>query len=1532
MNLGGASFTATTTSTTAGNIAINQALNWSGSAVTLTSNGGSITAATNTGALTQTGNGSLALNAKAVITLGGAVNLDNGSLTATTSTGRISFTRAFTWGAGAVSFQSGADFLQNGGQATLKSTGGGSLTITAVTGVTFNGSVDLGNASLTATVNGPTGNIAIGSNFIWSGSTVKLTASGGNITTANNSGSGLAHEQTGNGSLVLETIGNGAITFNNALKLGAGSLTASTAAGAININAPITWSGSQVKFTTTGGSITAGALTQTTGNGSLVLDATGAGTINLNGAIVLNNGSLTASTTTGAIAINAPITWSGTQVKFTTTGGSITTFAAGTLTQTGNGNLTLDPGTGNLTLNGAVSLDGATSNLTGMDVIVNAPISWASGQTLTLTADRNITINTSLAWSGGTLVLGAANNIYVNGDLTGTGSNVALNATFGTGVNPDGTPMGLQMGLAVGGYHKITLPGTAAVSLNGATYSVITNKAQFDAIGGNLSGRYVLVSDIADLSFSNFQPFGLASTNQFSGSFHGFGHSLTLTPGSVPISSSLALTGLTGAAIVLPFTETINIGGSIAFSSAGGIVAVTSTGDINVTAPLTVTAPAFSLSAGGNLNVTASSFNLSNGTILGLAATKDVNINNALSWSSGTVALTAGQDININNAVTVSGATAKLTMTYGGNYNIRTLASYSGVAPLQDPVVKPVLGLVDSPDGTKAGLVIGQVRDKDGKPIFEEVRGDLIYDGEGNPVYQTYVDQNGKPVQGSQMTGPVAKINTSGGIYGSINFTNSSNKNGLVINGATYTLVHSMSDVAAINSTTPDINGYVSGNGSYALAGNLYATSNGTASGTPTSYSNAVIASLGGTLAGLGHTISKLTINAGATDNIGLIRQITLPNTTIRDIGLIEASITGNNNVGALLGNYTSTGMTISQAYSTGAIVGANFAGGLVGSAGLEPADAPNVKPTSLSTIHDSFSAASVSGRLQVGGLIGNASGATIFNTHATGNVTGNTDVGGLIGRMTFTTVDTSYATGEVKGVIQNGSQVSFNIGGLIGNIRQFPQPGAISSVSNSFATGAVSGHQYVGGLIGRAAGVTQNHVFAGYDQFWTTVTNSYATGNVTSLDASNVLGSDLNPGTGSAGTLNIGGLIGAAANVNIVRSFATGDVAANASTSFAAGGIGGLVGTMLTNSINGPTSTGLIIDSFATGNVRGAVRAADNGAVFNVGQEVGGLVGRAGTTIIVNSYATGNVVGNSSVGGLAGSGGNIIGSFATGNVNGTTAVGGLVGSAFNVTGSFAFGNVTGNTYTFNGVVVQSNIIGGLAGDLSGVTPGSGFGRITDSGSTGTVSGGNNVGALVGRADNAATIINSFWNGSSGQSGVGGPSPQTVVNGGGALTPGQLADIRLFANGTINQVLADRATAAAAAQAATALRAAAVQGASVANSVSNNAVTSSQTPPDRSMSAAGKSAAKSTKSAAVEESVKSVDDAVKADDKRQEQERAREQARRRAAAQASHRGQGGGGGGGGLGATIRSIDVNGQRFNLDGGGAPKPGAPAQPPQ
>ena len=73
--------------------------------------------------------------------------------------------------------------------------------------------------------------------------------------------------------------------------------------------------------------------------------------------------------------------------------------------------------------------------------------------------------------------------------------------------------------------------------------------------------------------------------------------------------------------------------------------------------------------------------------------------------------------------------------------------------------------------------------------------------------------------------------------------------------------------------------------GRYALAGDFTSS---------TSYSGAVIGTFNGTLEGLGHTISNLTINSGS-NSVGLIGNLNA-GATVRDIALVDYSIGGSNN------------------------------------------------------------------------------------------------------------------------------------------------------------------------------------------------------------------------------------------------------------------------------------------------------------------------------------------------------------------------------------------------------------------------------------------------------------------------------------------------------------------------------------------------------------------------------------------------------------------------------------------------------------
>ena len=126
--------------------------------------------------------------------------------------------------------------------------------------------------------------------------------------------------------------------------------------------------------------------------------------------------------------------------------------------------------------------------------------------------------------------------------------------------------------------------------------------------------------------------------------------------------------------------------------------------------------------------------------------------------------------------------------------------------------------------------------------------------------------------------------------------------------------------------------------------------------------------------------------------------------------------------------------------------------------------------------------------------------------------IVGSNYVGGLIGYSSGS-VSNSYATGAVTG------------GGAIGGLSGFSG----GTVSNSYATGTVTGNAFVGGLIGGSGGSGGS------------VSNSYATGAVT--------------GSGQ----RVGGLIGEAGSYPVAsvvsNSYATGAVTGRGSR------VGGLIG-----------------------------------------------------------------------------------------------------------------------------------------------------------------------------------------------------------------------------------------------------------------------------------------------------------------------------------------------------------------------------------
>ena len=110
---------------------------------------------------------------------------------------------------------------------------------------------------------------------------------------------------------------------------------------------------------------------------------------------------------------------------------------------------------------------------------------------------------------------------------------------------------------------------------------------------------------------------------------------------------------------------------------------------------------------------------------------------------------------------------------------------------------------------------------------------------------------------------------------------------------------------------------------------------------------------------------------------------------------------------------------------------------------------------------------ATVAGRQQTGILVGVANNMTLKNCWSSGTVTAYNGlyIGGLVGNMNASTITSSYSTANV-----NGS--SRAKGGLVGQI------GYNGIVSNSYATGSVTGGSYNGTLVGAASGAEVNNCY----------------------------------------------------------------------------------------------------------------------------------------------------------------------------------------------------------------------------------------------------------------------------------------------------------------------------------------------------------------------------------------------------------------------------------------------------------------------
>jgi filamentous hemagglutinin family protein len=193
-----------------------------------------------------------------------------------------------------------------------------------------------------------------------------------------------------------------------------------------------------------------------------------------------------------------------------------------------------------------------------------------------------------------------------------------------------------------------------------------------------------------------------------------------------------------------------------------------------------------------------------------------------------------------------------------------------------------------------------------------------------------------------------------------------------------------------------------------------------------------------GSFDGMGHTLNSLVIDTPSANAVGLFG--TVAGGSIRNITLTAAAVTGSQDVGMLIGlndggviNLARVDGTSSGSSRVGGLIGRTIgaasisdsaSGGVVNSSGSRAGGLIGEVNSATASITRSFSTNTVNGTTQVGGLVGYLVG-DVYDAYARGNVNSTSEAGGLIGRIDGGTVSRVYSRGRVSG--------TSSLGGLVG-------------------------------------------------------------------------------------------------------------------------------------------------------------------------------------------------------------------------------------------------------------------------------------------------------------------------------------------------------------------------------------------------------------------------------------------------------------------------------------------------------------------
>jgi filamentous hemagglutinin family protein len=753
----------------------------------------------------------------------------------------------------------------------------------------------------------------------------------------------------------------------------------------------------------------------------------------------------------------------------------------------------------------AIAPVGTATNLVGSsgnngDIFINDAINWTAATSLTLNAFRNININQSITATNAT---GSLALLYGQGAPTAANTatynvnapvNLQAGQNFSTKLGNDGTVIA---------YNVINSLGAAADATGGAA------TLQGMAATANLVNPYALGSNIdatATASWNSgagFTPIG-SSGAPFLGIFDGLGHSITNLSINRPGSDYVGLFGSTdsGSAVSNIGLVGTNVRG---LNRVGGLVGAGSYSSIN------------NSYASGNVigtdrvgGLIGSSFQH---RITSSYASGSVTGNSYVGGLIGRVG-DLGKITNSYASANVSGNDRVGGLTGGSvNYSVFTNIYASGSVDGVDRV-GGLVGEAGYGDTLTNSYATGSVSGSNfvgglaGLTISKSLIDKSYASGSVTGTTNTsgFVGRNDGAIsnsfwdmqtsgQGTGLgSGPAISLTglSTAQMLTQANFTAATTANGNAnpnwdFNNTWYMVDSSTRPFLRMEYSTKISNAHqlqlmgMDLSANYTLANNLNLAAEltnpsgmwGTASASVLTGISSSFAPIGdaatpfsGSFDGLGHTISNLTINRPASNDIGLFGA-TSNTSSIQNIGLLAGSIYGFRNIGSVAGSNAgsiSNSFASTNAYGVDKLISqftyldAYYAGGLVG--------------VNTGSINLSYATGNVDSYNGAGGLVGINSGGLIENSYATGNVTASRFAGGLVG-LNAGIVSNSYAVGNV------GSSFNSYVGGLVGS--------NYGSISNSYSRGMVSGFTYKGGLVG------DNHSSI-TSSFWDTQTSGQAT------------------------------------------------------------------------------------------------------------------------------------------------------------------------------------------------------------------------------------------------------------------------------------------------------------------------------------------------------------------------------------------------------------------------------------------------------